>query len=242
MKLWARKSSRALSNYLWALPYLFDRPSPNSYVLDVGAYDLKDSVYFAKFFDCSVISFEADPENFQTCLSVHKLLESYVQKKILLDSRFLGSRTEATDFFVINPTKYGNRQASSKYKLNFEDRALSDPDYGLKDIQDQIVVNSVRYDETNYPIPHSVFMDAQGSELEVLQGFGERISEVQNIVLETSFKNSYEGSTTFPEVDYFLKENGFYFRRSSKHGAKKPREGQPNESFDFDVVYTKTKK
>ena len=234
-------NSRTHSNYEWAIPHLIYDIDPNSVILDVGAFDLKDSIFFVNRFNCAVIAFEADPANLQTCLEEYSKQDFQIRKKIKIDSRFLGSETSEIDFYQVNQIKYSNSQASSKYKLDFSDRTQDDPDFGLEDIQDRVKVNSIRYSNTNYPTPHTIFMDVQGSELEVLLGMGAQISDVKNIVFESSIKRSYLEASNYFDIDKFLTEEGFQFQQSSYHGSKKPRRGLFARRFDFDVVYSRSR-
>ena len=239
MRLFTNHVSRTRSNYEWAVPYLTEIPDSGCVVLDVGSYDLSDSIFLTTRFGSSVIAFEADPSNLIKCQTAYNSESEKVRQKIQIDSRFLGAESQTIEFYKIDPEKYGNSQASSKYKLDFSDRLRDDPDYGLKEVQIKVEVESVRYENTQYPAPHSIFMDIQGSELDALVGFGKKLNSVQNIVLETSLKNSYIDSSNFLDVDNFLSESGFTFKRSSRHGSKKPKQVKSPKSFDFDVLYVR---
>ena len=239
MRFFSNRNSRSRSNYQWAVPYLLNRPAEKSLILDVGAYDLTDSIFLAKLFGCSVIAFEADPSNLLKCNQAYELESQEVRQQITIDFRFLGAESRKIEFHSINPEKYGNAQASSRYKLDFSNRLRDDPDYGLTEVQTKVEVQSVRFDDTHYPAPHSIFMDIQGSELDALHGFGKKLDSVQNIVLETSFNNSYIGSSNFFEIDRFMSEVGFIYRKSSRHGSRKPSQKKSSGSFDFDVIYTR---
>jgi FkbM family methyltransferase len=60
------------------------------------------------------------------------------------------------------------------------------------------------------PTPELIKLDTQGSELDILSSLGtERWADVQCVVTEVEFRELYRGQPLFPEVDAFLREQGF---------------------------------
>ena len=228
-----------MSNYNWAFDFLPNIPTTKDFVLDVGAFDLMDARTLVEKFDANVIAFEADPDNLAESLTNLKLMPSSVRAKIKVVGKFLGEKNETIDFFAIDSRFYNNKQASSKYQLDFSKRPKSDPDHGLSNVQKRVQVESIRYDSLGLPAPHSIFMDVQGSELEVLRGIGEELNAVQNVVLETSFRSNYMGSSNFSEIHQHLTNHGFSYIRSSRYKSRLPLKFLSRKKFDFDVLYSR---
>jgi FkbM family methyltransferase len=228
-----------MSNYSWAFDFLPVVPKPENLLLDIGAYDLSDARFLVETFGSSVIAFEADPENFSQSLSNLQVMPHLIRNKIQVINKFLGSENRAIDFFAIDSNFYANKQASSRYEIDFSKKPKTDPDHGLLKAQKKLKIESVRYDALNLQVPHSIFMDVQGSELETLIGFGESLNRIQNVVLETSFRSSYAGSCNFLELDEYLTTFGFVYVSSNRYGKRFPRRMFSRKKFDFDVLYSR---
>jgi hypothetical protein len=56
-----------------------------------------------------------------------------------------------------------------------------------------------------------MWLDAQGAELSILQGLGERLRDVKIVQCEVEFKEMYAGQPLWPEVHRFMITNGFCF-------------------------------
>lgn len=80
------------------------------------------------------------------------------------------------------------------------------------------------------PTPHILKLDTQGSELSILQGALEVLSNVVAIELETQFQPMYQGQALFPEVKAFLEDQGFILRQLRVNG---PYEGEFLEADAF---------
>ena len=98
----------------------------------------------------------------------------------------------------------------------------------------------MRFDESGIRTPHTIFLDVQGSELEVLQGFGVKLIQIQNIVLECSLVSTYTDGCNFEDLDSFLIEHGFRFIYSTKHRGKKPKtENNKMYQGEFSAIYSR---
>lgn len=49
-----------------------------------------------------------------------------------------------------------------------------------------------------------IAMDAQGSELKILKGFGDKLKKVNFIITECTFNSGLIGGTNFKEIDSYL--------------------------------------
>jgi len=224
------------SNYGWAFNYLKD-PKGLSLALEIGSRDAIDAVAIAQRFECAVIAFEPVPANYRDC---QLNIEKYPELPIILDNRCLSDHSGEIEFLAINPSLYDNPGASSMFYIDFENRPSDDTFMSMRKIQDIIKVEAVRFDHTNYTSPHSIFMDVQGSELLVLKGFGMKLLDVSNIVLETCLVSAYKGGVTFWELDNFLSSYGFTYQISTAFGRLKPPRIFPNFYLgEFDVLYSK---
>lgn len=57
--------------------------------------------------------------------------------------------------------------------------------------------------------PCLVKIDVQGVELDVLKGFGDRLADIQTLIVEAPFENAYEGGSNFDDIYQFLTGEGF---------------------------------
>jgi hypothetical protein len=64
-----------------------------------------------------------------------------------------------------------------------------------------------------------MWLDAQGSELNILKGLGEKIGRVKVVQCEVEFKEIYAGQPLWPEINEFMVEHGFQL-----HGIYDPNE------------------
>lgn len=60
--------------------------------------------------------------------------------------------------------------------------------------------------------PDIIKIDIQGTELDVLKGAGQLLEDTLAIELEVGFVPQYIGQALFPEIDIFLREQGFMLR------------------------------
>lgn len=224
------------SNYSWVLPYLRDKRKLDFFI-EVGSRDALDAIFLSQFFQAQGVAFECVPENVLDCLNNIRISG---ELKLSIDERCLTEFSGEVTFNAIDSDRYDNPGAGSLLALDFSTRDEMDPDRNLGSIQRTISVKAIRYDETNYPTPHTVFMDVQGAELLVLNGFGSRISDVTNIVLETSLVSTYKTGATFWEVYDFLYASGFRYVISNRFGTDLPPVDLP-EIFDgeFDVLFSR---
>ena len=224
------------SNYSWVLPYLKDKRKLDFFI-EVGSRDALDAIFLSQFFKAQGVAFECVPENVLGCLNNIRISG---ESRLSIDERCLAELSGEVTFNAIDTDKHDNPGAGSLLELDFSTRDEMNPDRNLGIIQRTIRVKAVRFDETNYAIPHSVFMDVQGAELLVLKGFGSRITKVTNVVLETSLVSTYKTGATFWEVYDFLEASGFRYIISNRFGTDLPPVDLP-EIFDgeFDVLFSR---
>jgi FkbM family methyltransferase len=76
-------------------------------------------------------------------------------------------------------------------------------------------------------------IDTQGYEPEVLEGLGQRLTDVDVVVTELMFYDYYERSLSFSDIEHFLLPAGFHLYDIS-HIAKNPMNGRTDW---VDVIY-----
>jgi FkbM family methyltransferase len=168
-------------------------------ILDFGAHDLRDSLILAESFPTTKIyAFEANQEYYNRCLSNNRFSD-----RIFVFHLAISNENSTVEFHIT----LGNVGASSMLKpidwvpWTTDNRIL------------KVNVPSIRLDtwmvENNIPFIDLIWMDVQGAELLCLQGLGENISKVKMIQTEVGVQAYYEGHTLYPEIDSFLKQNGF---------------------------------
>jgi FkbM family methyltransferase len=225
-------------NYSWSLAHIVDRPGKNDLICEVGSRDALDAIYLQRRFGSNVVAFEPSPSNLIKCKENLAKLSGSRRRGIQLDDRCLNEQTGDIDFWEVDPALYDNPGASSLFKIDFENRSPSDPDFSIGPIQKRITVSSIRFDDTPYAAPHSIFMDVQGAELRVLKGFGRHIDCVTNLVLEACLRSSYQGGCSFWELEKYLKVHGLRYVYSSKYGRNLPPVTIPEVyDGDFNVVF-----
>lgn len=99
--------------------------------------------------------------------------------------------------------------SDSSSLLRASDSQLSSfPNSKVVNIQD---VEIVRFDSLDVELvrPALLKLDVQGYELSALRGFGQRLNDVDAILVELSFRELYEGQSLGGEVLSFLHDAGF---------------------------------
>ncbi|WP_435159757.1 FkbM family methyltransferase [Haladaptatus sp. DFWS20] len=71
-------------------------------------------------------------------------------------------------------------------------------------------------DEKTYPAPDILKIDVEGAELRVLEGFGERLSDVRIVYVELHHELSKEYGTSTEEIEAYLRDHGFDIERLSE--------------------------
>lgn len=232
-------------NYDWALRDLgrFVTPAEIQLVAEIGSRDAVDGLELARHFSAEVLIFEPDPINAQICRG------NLASESGLVSARFfelaLSNISGPTDFYSVDPNLYSNRGASGLYEINFGGRPQNDPDRNRKSVQKKVKVDASRFDELALPTPDIVAMDVEGAELQVLEGFGDKLEDVRAVLAESSFWNNFKGpGSTFPKLHRFLSSKGFRFVASTRTRARHdfPRQSLRQRLFPgyqpaFNVLY-----
>jgi FkbM family methyltransferase len=237
------------SNYEWAeailKKYFSEKNIKINNLVEIGSRDALDAIYLSNCFNCDAQIFEPDPLNIVQCKkNIQSKLGSHI---VNLHEVALADQSGEMNFFSVDPNLYENRGASSLYLINFNNRKMSDPDNKRGCVQKKIKVKVSRFDELDLPTPNLIAMDVQGSELNVLKGFGNKLSDVSAIVLETSFSENYIGGSNFYSIHKYLTKYGFLLYGTNRNGRiskKFLRRSLWSKFFnkfenDFDCIYLK---
>lgn len=238
------------SNYEWAIPHidlLLTEKNKINVIAEIGSRDALDGIFLSKKYNSKTYIFEPDLNNIPICkknISAHKN-KSNNNPKIYFFDFALSNKSSIIDFYSVDPDLYDNPGASSMFLINFKNRPFSDPDRNRDCIQKKIKVKAKRFDQLNLTSPQMIAMDAQGSELKILKGFGDKLKKVNFIITECAFNGSYIGGSNFKEIDLYLQNKGFIFHRSSITNETKPKPSLRDifaiYTSDFNVLYINSK-
>ena len=226
------------NNYSWVFPHLAQAGIHPSLVAEVGSRDGLDAITLASHYQVRVLVFEPDPINAETC-------RTNLAGRAGIDffEIALAEHDGEVQFYSVDPDLYGNRGASSLYKISFADRPKADPDFGRGEVQRQVTVLANRFDSLNLPVPEFLAIDVQGAELQVLRGFGPLLSDVRAVAVETSFTPSYIGAADFDQLHRFMTAAGFALVHNTRTGSPaRPYRSLLGRLFgrrspDFDCLY-----
>ena len=161
-------------------------------IYDIGCLDGKDTILMSELFNAKAFGFEALKSNY---------------KKFLLNNN-----NENVEFYNVIIRNYNGKTVFFEKEENgihsvFEQN-LSKTKSILKNL------DCVRMDsfikENNLPIPDLVKIDVEGATLEVLESFGDLLSSIKILQIETEEKEYFKGQTLEPEVLNFTKIKGFF--------------------------------
>lgn len=174
-------------------------------VFDCGSRDAIDGIELGKIFDAREVHFfECNPDSAIICRK-NIANEKSASFKMILNEVALGDRMGETSFFAIDPEKTvtphpgGNVGASSLFKAS---SAYKKERYVQREIKVPMITLG-NYLES-HQVPNLIWMDLQGAEVMALNGFGSKLSQVDLIHIEVSFRPMYVGQALFGDVHAFL--------------------------------------
>lgn len=194
------------SEYEWCLEDIKNFNSSIKIITEVGSRDGIDAIKTAKFFN-SVENyvFEADPELIE---ELKTNIDSFGENRdFKIFNLALGDEDKEVTFYAVNKENYPNKGVGSLFKIDFENREKSDPDYLRTDAQKEIKINQKKYASLNLPIPDLLLIDVEGAEYEVLKGFESNLTKIKFIVLESSISENQLGAKPFINIHKLLKDN-----------------------------------
>jgi FkbM family methyltransferase len=181
-------------NYTWAFKFI-DKPINN--IVEVGSRDALDAIELSRYFSANVLAFEPDPESILIC---KKNLKLNNKVPVQLFTQVLSN---INGFIGFNIYSSGN---SSIYKHKTEN------------ITKAIKLKTSRFDSLNLVTPDLLVIDAQSSEFEILEGFGQSLTKTKYIIFETGFHSIYDSKKNFDFCNRYLKNLGFTFLATNVSG------------------------
>ena len=217
-------------------------------IFDVGANNGASTNEFKRWWPNAIVHcFEPQEE----CWSdLEEIQQKYNDKSIYLNYIAVGNtRTDHATFYSHNITtgqsgfnKINLESLDSIFlkKLNEKKDSNSLEDYGSS-LNHKRIVEIIRADdymnEHNIKKINLLKIDTQGYEPEVLDGFGERLSDIDVVVTELMFYDYYERSLSFTDIEKYLIPAGFELYDIS-HISKNPMNGRTDW---VDVIYRNKK-
>ena len=181
-------------------------------VLDIGSRWGEDAQRLQKLFPwAEIYAFECTP------FSIELWKKDERNKGIHLIEKAVSNYTGGMTFNVNDtelcqtPHPFGNQGANSIYKMNPD----CEEDIHERFIQHQITVPCITLQdwakENSIEEIDVIWIDIQGAELMAFQGMRDLLKTVKVFHTEVEFFPLYIGQPLFPEVDAFLKSQGFEF-------------------------------
>jgi len=183
-------------------------------ILEAGACDCTDSIRFTKTWpECYVYAFEPYAEHVNNAFGRNRIGQNL---QVLVTQCALGATNGVVDFYY----SHSSPGASGIYPDNLVN--IDIPEYildstkgdrnsiGYKDQKTEVTIR--RADSFPYAQgkPEFAWLDAEGSELEILKGASLILPGIRVIAVEVNFKEFRKGGVLFSELDEFLKEQGFH--------------------------------
>ena len=177
-------------------------------VLEIGAYDGRDSLHLRDYYQCPVISFECVPESINKCRNALTHEHS-----IKLIEKAAWDTTQEIDFNYCPE----HPSASSCYFFDYQTMANRDrttmpyvvKKYPMKPIKVQAIRLDEWLDSAQMQQVDLICMSTQGAIIPVLKGLGSYLRTVKYIVTQVMYQRIYEGEALFPEVKAFMERQGF---------------------------------
>lgn len=206
-------------------------------IFELGSRDLVDARKLHEYYGAVVYAFECNPDCLEECKKTAAEFTPKQVEHIHLIKNAVALENGPVTFYPFDLTKYDNMGSSSLLKIDFSDRAASDPDAGRENPQKSVTVEGTRLDtfcEKTGVTPDLLCMDLQGYELCALQSMGECLKSVQYIISEASIKSTYVGGVNFCDIHAFLEGLGF---RYVCNNTRKFPDMNVKVFAEFDVLY-----
>lgn len=194
-------------------------------IFDIGSRDGCQAMEFIDWFPESTVHlFEPIKTSFDYCKNVQTINSSNVHSHNLALNNIDGD----IDFYEVVG---GNVGASSMLETKESGTKILGNGYQVK-----TRVESLRGDSfmkhNNISKVDLFWMDVQGAERYVLEGFGEALNDVKAIYTEAAVSSSYKNGTNIQDLLQYMDERGFVAIKQI---------GEPNSFSEFDVIFLNNK-
>ena len=205
-------------------------------ICDVGSRFLEQTMEMSYIFpEAELYAFEPVPGSFQTCLDNKNKLAPEYRDRISIYNVAVGESNQEITFHEVDDTGSDhNVGASSKYKfIPGLNGSFFNKHWNQREIKVQQVTLDSWRKENNIGAIDLLWVDAQGGELDVFKGAVETLREVKVILTEVGLEAYYQGQSLKPQIDEFLKSQGF---RELENGFKQ------NFKYEGDTIYVRDTK
>jgi len=173
-------------------------------VYHIGAHTLEESNMYFNLGTNNILWFEANKD---LCDEYYAKLVGYTEnmKPKLFNLLLSNTDNKEIEFHIMN-----HRECSSTLKM--KTHLINTP---YVKIDKTIMMKTIRMDtfiqNNNIDISKYNFIntDVQGTELDVIKGFGDVLSTIDYIYTEVNIAELYEGCCQMSEIDEYLKPYGF---------------------------------
>jgi FkbM family methyltransferase len=207
-------------------------------IFELGSRDLVDARKLHEYYGAVVYAFECNPDCLEACKKTAAEFTPKQAENIHLIENAVSLENGPITFYPFDLTKYDNMGSSSLLKIDFSNRADTDPDAGRENPQKSVTVEGSRLDtfcEKTGLTPELLCMDLQGYELCALQSMGERLKSVKYIISEATIRSTYVGGANFWNIHIFLNELGFQY--VCNNNTYKFPDINATGFMEFDVLY-----
>ena len=207
-------------------------------IFELGSRDLVDARRLHEYYDAAVYAFECNPDCLDACKKTAAEFTPQQREHIHLIQNAVSLENGPITFYPFDLTRYDNMGSSSLLKIDFSNRAATDPDAGRENPQKVVTVEGTRLDtfcKQTGVTPQLLCMDLQGYELCALQSMGEHLKGVQYIITEASINSTYIGGANFSDIHAFLEGQGFRYV-CNNNNYKFP-DTTATGFVEFDVLY-----
>jgi FkbM family methyltransferase len=180
-------------------------------IWEIGSRDGDDALKMIREFNEARVScFEPNPDTFKSVQEIAQNSNNRISAHQLAlcdkDGEILFYKIDTVE--TLTSWEDGNPGASSIFEAN--------PDYKFeKYAQEPILVSCAKpaslIRDLDFQVPNFIWMDVQGSEKLILDGFEEFLKEVDFIYVELSLKPIYKGQPLAKEVVNLLRENFLWY-------------------------------
>jgi FkbM family methyltransferase len=194
--------------------------TPIKTIFDIGSRDLEESIEFTKYYpNAQIYAIEANPEQKLMCENKAKLYNN-----INFYSTAFSSIIGNINFYaVINEGKKlpheieapdANIGASSLYSHDESYiKSVEQEDGIFRCTEKKYIIPSITFDKfcinNNINEIDAIWIDCQGSELEIFKNGLNILKNTKIIHTETQYKTMYKNQPLYPEVKNFFEEIGF---------------------------------
>lgn len=192
-------------------------------ILDIGSFIGEFSLNMRNNFkDAHIVMVDALDEQVKVCKHIADRIGNAEFQQALV-----GDDVRERDFYLVDQTKNPNLNltGSSVYKEN------NNFPFVTRKLQQTTVSELLKNDTNKYEL---VKISAPGAEVEVLKGFGDRLNDVEVVLMKTNLLDYNSGAPLMGQVLYDMEQMGFVLYDI----LEEHRMGTP-ELFQVDILFLK---